>query len=152
MLGGKRHVFLFPPCVLHGFVHPGKNLRRLRWIARTDFLPPSAARGRRSHEARRARVAADCSRRASACGPSHGERPKCFLENPSRIQRGPLSQLLGVTLSRVGGKMHDFLFPLRGPIWFPACLSPNFVSSNPSEPAPLVKTLGFAFLPRGELG
>ena len=32
ILGGKGHVFLFPPRVLHGFVHPGKSLRHLRWM------------------------------------------------------------------------------------------------------------------------
>ena len=32
ILGGKRHAFLFPPCVLHGSVHPGKILRHLRWM------------------------------------------------------------------------------------------------------------------------
>ena len=32
ILDGKRHVFLFPPCVLHGFVHPGEILRHLRWM------------------------------------------------------------------------------------------------------------------------
>ena len=32
ILGGKRHVFLFPPRALHGFVHPGKILRHLRWM------------------------------------------------------------------------------------------------------------------------
>ena len=30
VLGGKGHVLLFPPCVLHGFVHPGESLRQLR--------------------------------------------------------------------------------------------------------------------------
>ena len=29
---GKGTFFLFPPCVLHGFVHPGKILRHLRWM------------------------------------------------------------------------------------------------------------------------
>jgi hypothetical protein len=32
ILDGKRHVFLFPPRILHGFVHPGKILRHLRWM------------------------------------------------------------------------------------------------------------------------
>ena len=37
ILDGKRHVFLFPPRILHGFVHPGKILRHFEVDARTDF-------------------------------------------------------------------------------------------------------------------
>ena len=36
IVGGKGHVFLFPPRVLHGFVHPGK-IQTFEVDARTDF-------------------------------------------------------------------------------------------------------------------
>ena len=38
ILGGKRHIFLFFPCVLHGFAHPGKILRHLRWMQEQTSL------------------------------------------------------------------------------------------------------------------
>ena len=37
ILGGKRHVSLFPPRVLHTFVHAGKTSCTFRLDARTDF-------------------------------------------------------------------------------------------------------------------
>ena len=44
ILRGKRHVFLFPPCVVHGFVHPGKICRHLRWMqAQTSVFIPAGA-------------------------------------------------------------------------------------------------------------
>ena len=47
ILGGEGHVSLFPPRVLHGFVHPGKKSQTFRLDARMHFVERLASRKKR---------------------------------------------------------------------------------------------------------
>ena len=46
ILGGRRHVSLFPPLVLHGFVHPRKTLRHFDRMQECDSVRRAVKHGR----------------------------------------------------------------------------------------------------------